>query len=764
MSKLSMKFVLLEQQSVLKKEKNRPASYVRREFEVRKNLTKAILYMTALGVYRGYINGKALDNRLLLPGFTNYNARLQVQDYDVTKQLYEGQNVISVIVGEGWYRGSMGVNSNKNYYGDALALAAKLELLYADGQVEIIETDASWRATQSGPLRTNDIKTYETYDARMELQNWMKAGYNTKNWHHCVPTSYSGLLIQHEGCPVTEHESFVGQGIVTPNGETVIDFGQNLAGHVEFTVTGKAGDQVILEMGETLDENGNFTVKNLTSDQSTDLIKSSLGQTLTYILKDGTQTYKSQFLISGYRYVRVSNWPEKVEGQNFRSIAVYSDMEKTGDFECSNPKINQFVSNSRWSWKSNSVDIPTDCPTRERAGWTGDINVYCETAAYSFDIRQFLRKYLVDFMTHQEANGSLPYIVPELEILPGKLNHVPYSSAGWSDALINIPMIMYQFYGGVDYMELVYESAKKYVDYNIKRSKKGRKKYLLDSGFHWGEWLEPNHPMPKDIMTAIFKPDAEVATAWLYQSTCQLSEMAKLLGREEDSVQYGALANEIKNAYRKEYLSTGKVVSDRQCKYVRPVFMGLASGEEAGKIVSDLNELVINNDFKIGTGFLTTYKILQTLTDYGFIDTAYKLMENEACPGWLYEVCKGATTTWENWEGINEQGVPNNSLNHYAPGAAVAWLYSYVGGIRPAAPGFKEVLIQPVPGGTLTYAKTSYDSIQGTISTDWSISDNTFSLHVEVPEGVPTEVVLPNGQKYTQTEKAANYTCILQSN
>ena len=755
-----MTFIDPEKVYPKKKKDRRPASYIRKEFKAKKSVKKATLQITALGVYKAFLNGEELDDRLLLPGFTNYNARLQVQEYDVTDKVQKGANAIGVILGEGWYRGCIGVMSNPNYYGDKLGLAVRLVLTYKDGSKETVETDKTWKATQDGPIQQNDIKMFETVDMTKDLGAWTQPGYDDKAWHPCKKNSYGGKLIPHEGEPVLEKERFSPKVVITPNGETVLDFTQNLAGHVEFTVTGKAGQTVKLEMGEAFDEHGNFTVKNLSDDTGPNG-GSTLGQVLTYTLKEGTQTYKSQFLISGYRLVRLTDWPEEVKPENFSSIAVYSDMRPTGSFACSNEKINQFASNTKWSWHSNSVEIPTDCPTRERAGWTGDINVYCESATYQFDTRLFLKKYLEDMKSHQLKNGSLPYIVPDVEVLPGKLNQFANDSAGWSDALVNIPMTLYNITGDLSLIEMVYDAAKKFVDYDIRRSKKGRKNYLLTAGFHWGEWLEPGRPMPLDILRGFFKTDSEVTTAWLYQSTKQVAEMAVLLGKPEDEKKYTELAEKVRKAYRKEHLRGGKVKSNRQCRYVRPVFMGLADPEECKTIIADLDKMVRKNDYKIGTGFLTTYKILQTLTDYGYAETAYRMMENEEYPSWLYEVGKGATTTWENWLGINDEGVPYNSLNHYANGASIAWLYKYVGGIRLAAPGYEKILIQPVPGGTLTWAKTSYDSVQGMISTDWKLDGKTFKLHVEVPKGVETEVVLPNGETFTQTKKSADYSCKL---
>ena len=753
--------VFIDPEQIKREKKDlRPAAYLRKEFDVKENLVSATLHVTALGVYYAFVNGKPVDDQLLMPGFTNYSARLQVQEYDVLSCLLAGRNALAAILGEGWYRGVNGAMNKSFQYGNNIALAARLTLKYSDGTEDVISTDSSWKASQDGPILDNSLKTYEKYDAQKEMPGWNTPGFNDSGWHFCKISSYSGTLVPHEGERLKEHEHFTGNILTTPAGETVVDFGQNLSGRVEFTVTGHAGHTVKLEMGETLDENGNFTVKNLEGDESVPL-KMHLGQTVIYTLKEGRQTFKPHFLISGYRYVKLSDWPEEAKSENFTSIAVYSDLRNTGSFRCSNPKINRFLENTRWSWKSNSVDVPTDCPTRERAGWTGDINVFSEAANYLSDTRKFMWKYMEDFKSHQQRNGSLPYIVPVMGLFPSKLNNFANSSAGWADAMLNVPMILYMFYGDPSVLAQIYDSAKMFVDYNIKRSLKGRKKYILSKGFHWGEWLEPGANPGKDMAVAFFHPDSEVATAWLYQSTRQLSEMAGILGNKSDELKYSELANSVRRSYRNEFLKDGKVVSKRQCRFVRPVAMGLAEPSECVNIIGELNELIKQNDYRIGTGFLTTYKILQVLADNGYADTAYKMLENEQCPGWMYEVNKGATTIWETWNGIDDKGVPHDSLNHYSPGAVSAFLFSHIGGIRPAAPGFRKVTIRPLPGGSLTEAETSYDSVQGQIATFWKIEGQTFALHVEIPKDIEAEVILPDGQSFVQTVPAADYNCLI---
>lgn len=767
MSNIPFVFVMPEN-TVPEPGRLQPASYLRRNFNLEVQPVRATLYTTGLGVFQPFVNGMEADKARLMPGFTNYHKRVQYFASDVTELLHKGENVMAAILGDGWYRGCMGAFSQRAFYGERLLFAAALEIVTA-GETLWIYTDEQTKATQNGPIRGNDLKTFEIVDMTRELPGWNAPGYDDSGWHSCKIGSYDGEVAPLQGERVTEHEHFTPRVLTTPNGETVLDFGQNLAGHVAFTVTGRAGTRVMLEMGETLDENGNFTVKNLYGNgeeenvsglviqEGMEIPKNVLGQTLVYTLKDGRQTYKSTFLQSGFRYVRLSGWPEPICPENFTAIAVYADIPYTGSFRCSDDRINQLVSNVRWSQKSNFVDIPTDCPTRERAGWAGDVNVYSETACYLADTRRFLKKWLQDFLTLQKPDGSLPFIAPEVPLTTEGIDmmNLPYSSAGWSDALIHVPMVLYRFYGDREILELVYEAAGKYVEFNCNRAKQKHKlhfykigkhyKYILDTGYHWGEWLEPGTSMAAQAIRAITFPDAEVATAWFYYSVHEMAEMADILGKEADKQKYSALAGKIKAAYVKEFLRGGRAHGKRQCRYVRPLSMGLADGKAAQRIADQLNKLCIRNSYKIGTGFLTTWQVLQVLSDYGHADTAYRMLTQPDCPGWMYEIGKGATTIWENWMGIDEAGVPRDSQNHYAMGAVISWLFSRVGGLTPLEPGFTKVKIAPLPVGDLSWAETEYSCDLGTIFTRWERKGKDFTLKISLPDGMSAVVKMPDG-------------------
>jgi alpha-L-rhamnosidase len=745
-----------------------PATYFRKSFTVGPGLVSAKLMMTALGIYVPYINGIKPDDRLMTPGYTEYPKRLQYQTYDVTEFIREGENVIAAELGDGWYRGSCGPMGARGTYGDVLGLASELELVYTD-HTERVLTDITWKWTDNGPITNQDIKLIEHYDARKEIPGWELPSFDDSGWANASLTEYEGELIPDEGEKICVHETFTPVILKTPDGSTVLDFKQNLAGFVTFTVTGKKGMTVCLLHGEVLDENGNFTTSNLGNEKML-----PIGQKIVYDLKDGTQTYHPKFMIAGFRYVKLIDWPEEVVPENFTASAVYSDLRFIGTFSCSNEKVNRLVKNVEWSLKSNFVDIPTDCPHRERGGWTGDINVFNECANILADTRRFLSKWLKDVVLTQTDDGAVISVVPSVFMMNRKSRELTPGAAGWADAITCIPLRQYHSYGETYDIEHSYEAMKKYVDFNIKRSgkttirslfrKKENRDYILDNGFHYGEWLEPGAANMVDALKAILMPDSEVATAWFFWSAGKLSEAAEILGKTEDAARYRELSEKVKKAYIAEFIKDGKIKSKRMCKYVRPLYMGIAEGELAKDIARELNSLVKENDYCIGTGFLSTYQILNVLTDFGYHETACRMIENEKCPGWLYEVSRGATTIWEGCDAIDPGTgrVKAKSLNHYSPGAAVSWLWTRLCGIKPIAPGYKEIVIEPRPGGTFRQARASYNSVSGMIVSDWSISEEgEFTLDAVIPEGVKARVVLPDGEIFDDA-RSGRFSCSYQ--
>ena len=713
-------------------EQRQPASVLRKTFAVG-DAENARLFITCHGLYTACLNGKRVGDFVLAPGTGDYHKRLTVQCYDVSGLLRPGENELAVTLGDGWYRGSVGIDGLRNYYGTDLALLCQLE---ADGQI-LLCSDESWQASQHGPIRENDLQQGEQYDARMET---------VTDWHGVTLRDFEyENLAPSESVPIVEQERFEGKIITTPNGETVIDFGQNLAGYTEIHLTARSGQKITLWHGETLDENGNFTQSNF--DPGDRNKNGGIPQKMAYICKDGLNVYKPSFCIFGFRYAKIETDAD-LSGAQFTSIAVYSRMAQTGFFACGSADVNRLFQNSLWSMRSNFVDIPTDCPTRERAGWTGDAGVFAPTAVYLMDCYPVLRKWLSECRLAQREDGLVQNIAP-VNNSGSMISNMLQGSAGWGDACVTVPWALYQAYGDKTILEENYGMMVRWLDFCRNRAKETRpqnldnpwKEYLVDQGFHFGEWCQPGVDNQLAMRQTMMNGAPEVATAYFFRSASLLSRIAGVLGKTADAEKYADMAENAKKAYRFTCTKAGKITSDRECEYVRPIAFGLLTDEEAQTAADDLNELVKKNGYHLNTGFLSTPDLCRVLADHGHADTAYRLLFQEDCPGWLYAVKKGATTIWETWDGVRPDGTVHDSLNHYSYGAISGWLFSGVCGIRLKAGKLK---IQPCPHASMGYANAAWDSPVGRIESAWAYEGNQLRFHFSVP--ISAEIRLPNGK------------------
>ena len=486
------------------KEERQPASVLRRRFTAEKT-ENARLFITCHGLYEASLNGQRVGDFVLAPGTGDYAKRLTVQAYDVSELLRAGENELTVTLGDGWYRGNVGVDGLYNYYGTDLALLCQLEA----GGKTILASDENWQASQNGPTRLNDLEKGESYDARMEeVRDWHGVTVKDFGYDNLAPT---------ESVPILEQERFSGKLIRTPNGETVIDFGQNLAGYTELCVKAKAGQTITLWHGETLDENGNFTQTNF--DPGDRNKNGGIPQKLTYICKDGLNVWKPRFTIFGFRYAKVETDIDPIDAE-FTAIAVYSQMPQTGFFECGNADINRLFLNSLWSMRSNFCDIPTDCPTRERAGWTGDAGAFAPTAVYLADCYPVLRKWLGECRLAQGEDGLVQNIAP-VNNKGGMISNMLQGSAGWGDACVLVPWALYEAYGDKTILEENYDMMRRWLSFCEKRAQKTRphnllnpyKKYLVDEGFHFGEWCQPDVDNTDAMKKTMMFGAPEVATA-----------------------------------------------------------------------------------------------------------------------------------------------------------------------------------------------------------------------------------------------------------
>ncbi|MBQ7057850.1 MAG: family 78 glycoside hydrolase catalytic domain [Firmicutes bacterium] len=719
------------------KKERYPADCFLKEFTLEKDVKKARLYITACGDYEASLDGEKVGDQFFTPGYTDYRKRIQYQVYDVTKMLHSGANSFSVTLTDGWYRGACGAYGLTYQYGLETKLLAQLEMTLSDGSVRTIVTDENWAWSNDGPVRFADHKDGEIFIASMEPSYSGKA---KKTSHPVMPTSSNNV-------PVRAHEHLHPVIWDAPNGKKILDFGQNIAGIVAFKVQAKEGQKIFLTFGEMLDEEGNLTLKNIRPNAKNNTTPK---QQIDYTCREGLNEYRMRFGVFGFQYGELDSeveiLPEQIE-----SIAVYSDLEQTGFFECSNELLNKFFESTIWSSKSNHLDIPTDCPTRERHGWTGDAQIFYNTAAYLFDFAAFGEKYVRDMYDWQRKDGCLPHIVPD-----GGADSYMYTmngSVGWSDAGIMIPYRMWKRYQDRSILERYYEGMKRYAKFMISRCGKiigmqkpifiGRyQKYLVNTGQSYGEWAEPADVMPFAMKDFVF-PHPEESTAYTSYVLGLMKEIAEELHKDEDATLFRQYSEGCRKAY--QALVEKKKFSldtDRQAKLVRPLYFKLLNGIEAEKARKRLIRALENYGWRLGTGFLSTPLILDVLTDID-PEAAYRLLENEELPGWLSMPKNDATTIWENWEGTKTKTPA--SLNHYSKGAVLEWVFATMCGIRVKAEN--EFEIAPLPGGHLTYAKASYQSRFGLVRSEWEIKDGKTNFVIVIPAGCHAMIKLPDGTK-----------------
>ncbi|MCW3804475.1 alpha-L-rhamnosidase [Plebeiibacterium marinum] len=711
----------------------RPCQYFRKEFDTSKKVSSARVYVTSLGLYQLFINGKKVSKDLFTPGWTSYNKRLQYQVYDVTSMI-GNQNAVGAILGDGWYRGEIGWAKQNNYYGEKLALLLQLEINYTDGTSETIISDDNWKAT-TGPILGSSIYHGESYDARLELGDWSSQGFDDVDWQSVASIDHSKkILVSSQSDPVQGVKELKPiKLITTPKGETVLDMGQNMTGWVRMVVNGKSGDKVVLSFAEVLDKHGNFYTENLRRAKATD----------TYVLKGGSdETFEPHFTFHGFRYVKLEGYPGTPELDDFTGVAIYSAMKPTGEFSCSDSLINQLQHNIQWGQCDNFLDVPTDCPQRdERLGWTGDAQVFCPTAAYNYNVAPFFTKWMKDVAVDQFANGVVPHVVPD--VMLGRDG----GSTAWADVSVIIPWTIYQVYGDTRILEDQYQSMQAWVDY---MKTNAGDNYLWTNGNHFGDWLAfattnsdyPGATTEKDL----------IATAYFYHSTNLLSKIAGVIGKKDDEESYRGLCDKIKKAFVSEYVTpNGRLVSHTQTAYVLAISFGILpdalKSQAAEYLAGDVEKFR-----HLTTGFVGTPLLCSTLSAIGRDDLAFMLLMRKEYPSWLYPVTQGATTIWERWDGQKTDGsfqdVSMNSFNHYAYGAIGEWLYTYVAGIKMDAqfPGYKHFILSPHVGGGLTQVSSTYDSMYGEIRSEWVLEGKEFVYNISIPANTSARIILPGSK------------------
>ena len=695
------------------------------------------LYISACGVYEARLNGRRVGDFILAPGSTDYHKRIQYQTYDVTDLLKSGQNDLTVELADGWYRGSSGAKGRTCTYGKVTRLIAQLEITDTAGRTQIVCSDDSWQWSNDGPIRFADNEDGEIVDANLMPSYSGRA----------KVCDFTANLTASNNTFVTEHERFKPEEkITTPSGKTVLKFPQNLCGYLAFRLNAHAGQKLHIRLGEMLDDAGEFTQKNI---QCVTKGKASPLQEFTYTCKGGVNEYKPKFFYGGFQYALIET-DIPFEPDDFTQIALYSDMEFTARFECSNELVNQFVQATEWSLKSNSIDIPSDCPTRERMGWMGDSQVFFGTASYLADYAAFARKHLRDVFDRQWKNGKLPQIAPYAneDWFMAPMN----GSVGWADVGILMPWRFYQKYGDRRVLEDNFEGMLRYAKFMISRCgkwggpyakplgiSKANRKYAVNAGQSYGEWAEP-----KDVRafawTDFAEPHPEESTAYTAWVLGIMADICELLGKTGPIPQLKEYSEGAMRAYQ-EMVSTPKfsLDTDRQAKLVRPLYMNLLDEEQTAFAKKRLIQALGNYGWRLGTGFLSTPLILYVLADMD-IEYAYRLLENEEIPGWLSMPKAGAKTIWEGWEGPkSDSGIC--SLNHYSKGAVCEWLFDTCCGVR--VDGENHFTIAPRPGGRFTHAALRYDSVYGPVVCGWKRIGGKTVYSVTIPVNCTATVTLP---------------------
>lgn len=711
---------------------SRPSPLFRKTFTTKKKIQSATASITALGLYEAFINGKRVGEAFLTPGWTSYNKRLQYQVYDVTALLQQGSNTIGAALGSGWYRGDIGWEGNKNYFGRYLALLLQLEIAYTDGSIETVVTDDTWKSA-TGAIRSSEIYNGEVCDAREEKKGWSTTAYNDKDWSRVrIKEAPPTNLVATYNQPVTKHEVFSPVKIFrTPKGELVADFGQNLVGFVQLKLHGKRGDSVKISHAEVLDKAGNFYTENLRKARQQNM----------YILRgDGEENFAPHFTFQGFRYVKLEGFPGDLKPENLTAVSLYSDMPVTGRFTTSHPLLNQLQHNIEWGQKGNFLDVPTDCPQRdERLGWTGDAQVFSRTASFNMDVRNFFSKWLKDVAADQLPNGAVPFVVPNV-INPGAS-----ASAGWADVATIVPWNLYLAYGDKKILEEQYPSMKAWVKFMQDNSTGD----LWNKGFHFGDWLFYRPDDDNDGRAAITDKYL-IAQAFYAHSTQLLANTAKVLGKEEDVATYTALLQKIKAAFLKEYMTpNGRLVSGSQTAYVLALQFDLLPEELRKQAAERLVQNIRSYDTHLTTGFLGTPYLCHVLSKFGYADVAYQLLLQETYPSWLYPVKMGATTIWERWDGQKPdstfQNPGMNSFNHYAYGAIGDWMYRVMAGLDtdPAAPGYKHLVIKPQPGEKLSSVAAELETPYGKAGSQWKKENGRLTMDVVIPANTTATVFIP---------------------
>jgi alpha-L-rhamnosidase len=702
------------------KDKSAPSPYLRRNFKLMESVKKARLYVSALGLYEMEINGHRVGEDFFTPGWTDYELRIQYQTYDVTSLLKEGENAICGVLGDGWYCGYLVWENKRNVYGHPVSLLSQLEVEYANGRKEIIVSDDSWKSA-SGPILESDIYNGEIYDARLEMNGCSCPLFDDSLWKPVIIHPPVSAVLNASASPrVKKIQELKTVSVNEPKpGNFVFDFGQNLVGWARLEVQGAAGTRIKIRFAEMLNPDGTVYTENLRGIRCED----------EYISKGGAvETYEPRFTFHGFRYAEITGYPGTPSAQTLTAIVLHSDTTPSGEFKCSIPMLNQLQHNIQWGQKGNFLEVPTDCPQRnERLGWTGDAQAFIRTACFNMDVSAFFTKWLTDLADSQSPSGAFPMVAPD--VLGKKQGD---GGPGWADAAIICPWTIYLCYGDKNILASHYGRMTRYITFLATVDWKKRHCF--------GDWLNINDNTPGDL----------IGIAFYAYCTEIIANIADILGKKRDAKRYRSLLKKIKKTFNSEFVtSTGRILGDSQTSYVLAIKFDLLPEKFIKTAGENLVRRIGHCKDHLSTGFIGTPYLLFTLLKTGYVDLAYKILLNEDFPSWGYPIKHGATTMWERWDGwrhdIGFQTPGMNSFNHYAYGAVGEWLYQVIAGIDAdsSSPGYKHIVMRPFPGGGITHAEASLDSIRGKIASAWKIENDKFIWDIAIPVGSTATVYFP---------------------
>jgi alpha-L-rhamnosidase len=719
----------------------------RKTFTVKYAIRDACLYVSALGYYEMGLNGNKVGDHVLAPEWTDYNKRVQYQVYDVSKNLRIGTNVLSSILGDGWYLGMLGPTKwhndypRRGVYGNDRRFIAQLVINYTDGTNQVVGTDESWKMNTAGFILSADNFLGQKMDAGKIPSGWKNADFDDASWENAyVDRAVRKKLEAQKNEPVRVYK-YVSPVSMAPLGDKyIVDFGQNLTGWTQLKIKGRKGSVIKVRHGEMLQDDGSLYTANLAAALQED----------EFILSGQNDVFEPNFTYHGFRYIEISGLVNAPNKDMIRACAVSSDPEVTGSFECSNPKLNQLWNNILWTQRNNMTSVPTDCPQRdERMGWMGDAQVFCQSSMFNMDMAAFYTKWVKDIRDAQSSRGTFPDIAPHANKPDIRFSNSP----AWSDAGIIIPWRMYENYGDTELLRQHYDAMKRYIQ-NIRKQNPDFL-WVNDVGNQYGDWLNANTIIAEGYSNKRGEVPKEVlATAFYANSVRLFFQIANILGYEKDVKEYTELFENIRLKFNEAYVDKdGRIKGNTQSAYALALNFDLLPESVQIQAFNHLVECIEEYDYRISTGFITTIMMMKELVKWGRIDIAYKFLESERLPSWIYSINQGATTIWERWDGYVKgrgfQDAGMNSFDHYSIGAVCEWMNRIILGINPddKHPAYKHFIIQPQPGGTITWAKGSYNSIRGLIVSEWKMEKDLFILHVEIPANTSATVIVPSDRK-----------------